>query len=94
MIKISVIDTGIGISKENIKKLFLSYSKINDKSSKQMNGQGCGLGLSISYKLAVGLAHNDNGIQVKSEVNKGSEFSFIIEDKTELDDNYENCDIS
>ena len=68
-----------------------------------MNGQGCGLGLAISHKLSIGLGYNgikyknclfnfiDDGIQVNSEVNKGSEFYFIIEDKRNIEiDNEEN----
>ena len=37
----------------------------------------------------------DNGIKVKSEVNKGSSFSFVIDDKIVNDyDIWDDCDIS
>lgn len=47
---LSVIDTGIGIAKEEMDKLFKEFSRIdNGLSSKQ---KGTGLGLSLSKKLA------------------------------------------
>ena len=39
------MDTGVGISKENIDKLFSTFGKLNEH--KQMNVKGTGLGLSI-----------------------------------------------
>ena len=46
---IKVTDTGIGISKENQKKLFQSFSQISNKASTKIRGSG--LGLIISQKL-------------------------------------------
>ena len=43
--KISVIDTGIGISKEGLKKLFIDFGKLDESQTR--NRQGTGLGLSI-----------------------------------------------
>jgi hypothetical protein len=68
-----------------------------------MNGQGCGLGLAISHKLAIGLGFNgkfiikkntDDGIKVYSKVDRGSSFSFIIENKSVQVDLKESCNIS
>ena len=45
MLEISIQDTGAGISKENLGKLFTDFAKLNEH--KQMNAKGTGLGLSI-----------------------------------------------
>jgi signal transduction histidine kinase len=67
-----VIDTGIGISQDGVKKLFKPFSQA-DKSIQTKYG-GTGLGLWISNKL-VGLMRGK--ISVVSELNKGT--VFIIE---------------
>lgn len=67
---ISVRDTGRGIAKENLDKLFLNYSQENQHISSEYGGTG--LGLSLSKELA----HLMGGdIVVKSEPGKGSEFT-------------------
>ncbi len=64
-ILVSVEDTGVGISKENIEKIFDPFFSTKKK------GLGIGLGLSVAY----GIIKNHNGyIDVMSEVGKGSEF--------------------
>jgi len=47
--KIIVRDTGIGIKKENIDKLFQYFGKLS--SSQESNKSGVGLGLTISRDL-------------------------------------------
>jgi len=42
-------DTGVGISKENIEKLFKDYSRLDEHT--HMNHKGTGLGLSICKSL-------------------------------------------
>jgi len=65
---ISVADTGIGISKENIEKLFKnnSFTTIGTKNEK-----GTGLGLSICKEL---VELNNGKIWVESNLNVGSTF--------------------
>ena len=77
----SVKDTGIGISEEEKKRLFLPFSQIDSSPTKKFRGTG--LGLSISKRL-VELMGGE--ISLKSEVNKGSEFYFSIILTTETDD--------
>ena len=43
--EINIIDTGTGISKEGLSKLFLNFNKLDENADK--NKSGTGLGLSI-----------------------------------------------
>lgn len=82
-IKFVVQDTGIGISRENVKLLFDSFSQLDNTSSKAY--QGTGLGLAISKELCRLMGGT---IGVKSTLGQGSIFWFTIEvnpvDKIEL----------
>jgi len=49
-LQISIEDSGVGISKENLSKLFNSFTQIKSKNSQEHKGSG--LGLVISKKLA------------------------------------------
>lgn len=73
-ILIRVIDNGVGIAQQHIPRLFERFYRI-DKSGARKEG-GSGLGLSIVKHIIE--AHNEK-IFVKSEVKKGSEFSFTLE---------------
>ncbi len=72
-IKISVKDTGIGIKKENIPKIFEKFLQIENSLTRNIGGVG--LGLSITKQL---LDAHLGAIAVISEENKGSDFSFYI----------------
>ena len=84
ILKISIIDTGIGISEENKGKLFRAFEKIDLGEKKSLNTQGVGLGLVISNSLVLSLGPDDasNTMRVESEVNKGTSFTFWIIDKS------------
>jgi signal transduction histidine kinase len=65
IVEISFTDTGPGISKEHISKLFTPFFTTKE------TGKGTGLGLAISY----GIIQSHNGeIDVQSEIGKGSTF--------------------
>jgi len=66
-------DTGIGIRKADMEKLFSDYSQVNTRANR--NIEGTGLGLRIIKNLAV-LMNGD--IKVESEYGKGSVFSVYI----------------
>ena len=51
----SVEDTGVGIQKKNLKKLFKMFSRID--KTQGVNKSGIGLGLMISYKYSP-ISHN------------------------------------
>jgi signal transduction histidine kinase/CheY-like chemotaxis protein/HPt (histidine-containing phosphotransfer) domain-containing protein len=69
----SIIDTGIGISKENQNKLFKSFSQTDSSITRKYGGTG--LGLVISRQL---IEMMDGNINVKSEKGKGTEFCFSL----------------
>ena len=75
-LKFSVKDTGGGISKKDINRLFKSFTQL-DASSTRKHG-GTGLGLVISKKLVEALGGE---IWFESELNKGSLFYFTIDAK-------------
>ena len=80
-IKFSVIDTGVGIKKEDQESLFKLFSTLG--TTKTLNKSGTGIGLYLSNKHAKKLGFNqqEEGIKVESELGKGSTFSFILENK-------------
>ena len=49
MLIVSVRDTGIGIKKEDLKKLFQSFTRLEEKRNR--NIEGTGLGLNLTQKL-------------------------------------------
>jgi len=69
-----VIDTGIGISDENLSKLFIPFSQTESSISK--NYGGTGLGLSITKNL---IELMNGTISVKHNENGGTIFSFTAE---------------
>lgn len=87
IVHISIKDSGIGMKPVDISKLFDNYTKIELGENAHMNSTGCGLGLNIANKLAMSLGRGEQDhMQVKSEVNKGSTFTFVIENKEEKAD--------
>ncbi len=72
-IEVSMKDTGIGIEKEKLEKIFDKFYQV-DSSSRRKTG-GCGLGLSISSGI---IRAHGSVIHVESEPGKSSTFSFKI----------------
>lgn len=73
LIEVRVEDTGIGMEKEKLEKIFDRFYQV-DSSSRRKTG-GCGLGLSISSKI---IKAHESMIHVESEHGKGSTFSFKL----------------
>jgi signal transduction histidine kinase/ActR/RegA family two-component response regulator len=72
-LKISVSDTGIGIKKEDIPKLFHSFERVNMNETQNIQGAGLGLTL-VRYLLEL----MGGKIEASSEYGKGSTFSFEL----------------
>ena len=77
---IDVIDTGIGISKENQSRVFDPFSQADASITRRFGGTG--LGLAISRQLATAMG---GGLTVESELGRGSTFTITI-DPGPLDD--------
>ncbi|MDR1903270.1 MAG: response regulator [Treponema sp.] len=68
-----VEDTGIGIKKENLPKLFDSFEQFDNKKNRSINGTG--LGLAITDNLVKMM---EGKIDVKSEYGKGTIFTILL----------------
>lgn len=72
-INFTVVDTGVGMSSQQIEKIFLPFEQVIDSDSK---AGGTGLGLTISQKI---IEMMGSSIQVKSQEGVGSLFEFKID---------------
>jgi len=84
-LRFDVIDTGIGIPEDKLESIFTSFSQASSNTTRKYGGTG--LGLTISKQL---VELQGGKIWVKSELSKGSVFSFEIvfsksEQKTQTD---------
>lgn len=78
-LRFSIIDTGIGISTENLEKIFEAFAQEDSTITRKYGGTG--LGLSISNKL-LGLMNSK--LELESKVGKGSNFHFTLNTKLEI----------
>ncbi len=67
-IEVRIIDTGVGIAKEDLKKVF-------DPFFTTKKGEGTGLGLSISYSY---IKNHNGDITIESERGKGTEVTILL----------------
>lgn len=76
LLKMSIVDTGMGIRKDDIKYLFDSFKRVDEGNTKGI--EGTGLGLSICYQLVEMMGGK---ITVDSIYQKGSNFTVTIPQK-------------
>jgi len=72
-VKITVSDTGVGMTQDDIQKLFRMDVKFTNEGTNNESGTGLGLILCKEFIL-----RNDGSIHVESELNKGSNFIFTL----------------
>lgn len=69
----SIKDTGIGISEENLGRIFNSFEQADEKTARRYGGTGLGLAISSNLVRLLG-----GRLEVKSVPDKGSEFYFTL----------------
>ncbi|HID74027.1 MAG TPA: response regulator, partial [Thermoplasmata archaeon] len=81
MVRVDVIDTGIGIKKKNYETIFREFTQLDMSVSREH--EGTGLGLPLAKKL---VELHGGRIWFKSVVGAGSTFSFTIPQATPKDE--------
>ncbi|MEG3858331.1 PAS domain S-box protein [Microcoleus sp. herbarium12] len=66
-------DTGIGMTQEQVQKLFQPFTQADTSATRKYGGTGLGLSIAQKYSQMLG-----GEITVKSEFGKGSTFTFIL----------------
>ncbi|MDP2894391.1 MAG: ATP-binding protein, partial [Sulfurimonas sp.] len=74
IISFTISDSGIGISEEQLKKLFTPFTQADSSTTRKYGGTG--LGLTISKKIIEAMG---SVLHVESEEGKGTTFSFELE---------------
>jgi signal transduction histidine kinase/CheY-like chemotaxis protein/HPt (histidine-containing phosphotransfer) domain-containing protein len=72
-IEFSVEDTGVGISQNRQEKIFESFAQEDTSTTREYGGTGLGLSISASLIALMG-----SKIDLKSNKNEGSRFSFVL----------------
>lgn len=72
-LKVEVSDTGIGMTPEQVGRLFQAFTQVDSSAGRKYGGTG--LGLAISQRLAAAMGGQ---ITVASEAGKGSTFTMTI----------------
>ena len=87
-INFDIKDTGIGMTEEQLGKLFDTYTQAERSTSAKYGGTGLGLSISKHFAEMMG-----GGVEVSSEVGKGSTFSIFVPKQSEEENVDEETDI-
>ena len=83
--RITIEDNGVGIKPENLNKLFMDFSKLDEHSA--MNSKGTGLGLSICKKI---IEKMTGKVEVSSKLGQGTKFFITLQMRC-IDQNIDGC---
>jgi signal transduction histidine kinase len=72
-VSFDVIDTGMGMTPEQVRKIFQPFQQAEDSTSKKFGGTGLGLTVTKKFSEILG-----GGVEVHSEIGKGSTFSIRL----------------
>lgn len=73
ILHVEIKDTGVGIKKEDLDKLFIAFERIEEKKNRDVEGTGLGMAIAQSFLNMMG-----SKIYVESEYGVGSVFSFEL----------------
>jgi orotidine 5''-phosphate decarboxylase, subfamily 1 len=76
-VRVTVADTGIGIPREHLNRIFERFYRVDKNRSRELGGTG--LGLSVVKHI---VQNNGGRVWVQSELEGGSAFSFSLPKKT------------
>ena len=76
LLKVEVVDTGIGIKEEDIDRLFDSFERMDEQENHQIEGTGLGLNITSNLLNMMG-----SQLEVESDYGLGSTFFFEVEQK-------------
>ncbi|WP_136807381.1 response regulator [Desulfosediminicola flagellatus] len=72
-LQLRIIDSGFGISEEDIGKIFTRFYRVKDQNTRTIHGTGLGLAI---VKSIIDSMHGT--ITVQSEIGKGTEFTIML----------------
>ena len=72
-VQVSVADKGMGISREDQKKLFTKFYRVDSAMTREIGGTGLGLSIAKSIIELLG-----GKVSVRSKIGEGSTFSFTV----------------
>jgi len=72
-VQVSIADKGMGISREDQKKLFTKFYRVDSAMTREIGGTGLGLSITRSIIELLG-----GRVSVRSKVGEGSTFSFAV----------------
>lgn len=73
-IRFCVKDTGIGMRRQDVEKLYEKFSQFNSKANRQVEGTGLGMAIVKAY-----VDRLNGEIEVESELGKGTTMAIILE---------------